>query len=125
METARCMLQFVDGRDEPGHDDGVNLLSQSEHESGNHNRKPATGYRLGGCGLIRPICALRDRLAPIVVSGLTFLAPAVSAQDVQTAAGQVPRFEPVQPLDRHSRESGNRFPQWLTGFRLCASLRPD
>jgi hypothetical protein len=22
---------FVDGRDEPGHDDGVNLLSQSEH----------------------------------------------------------------------------------------------
>src|SRR5258708_13355447 len=31
----------------------------------------------------------------IVVSGLTCLAPAVSAQDVPTAAGQVPRFEPA------------------------------
>jgi pimeloyl-ACP methyl ester carboxylesterase len=41
------------------------------------------------------ICALRDRFALIVVSGLTFLAPAVSAQDVPTAAGQVPRFEPA------------------------------
>jgi pimeloyl-ACP methyl ester carboxylesterase len=39
------------------------------------------------------ICALRYRLAPIVVSGLTFLAPAVSAEDAPTAAGQVPRFE--------------------------------
>ena len=44
---------------------------------------------------MRSICALRDRLAPIVVSGLTFLAPAVSAQDVPTGAGQVPRFEPA------------------------------
>src|SRR5262249_10827115 len=33
--------------------------------------------------------------ALIVVSGLTFLAAAVSAQDVPTAAGQVPRFEPA------------------------------
>jgi len=34
-------------------------------------------------------------LAPIVVSGLTFLAPAVSAQDVPAAADKVPRFEPA------------------------------
>jgi pimeloyl-ACP methyl ester carboxylesterase len=44
---------------------------------------------------MRSICALRDRLAPIVVSGLTFLAPAVSAQDVPAAADKVPRFEPA------------------------------
>jgi pimeloyl-ACP methyl ester carboxylesterase len=44
---------------------------------------------------MRSICALRDRFALIVVSGLTFLAPAVSAQDVPTGAGQVPRFEPA------------------------------
>jgi pimeloyl-ACP methyl ester carboxylesterase len=31
----------------------------------------------------------------IIVSGLTFLAPVVSAQDAPTAAGQVPRFEPA------------------------------
>src|SRR5882672_6509063 len=41
------------------------------------------------------ICALRDGFALIVLSGLTFLAPAVSAQDVPTGAGQVPRFEPA------------------------------
>src|SRR5258708_39327130 len=43
---------------------------------------------------MRLACALRNRFA-LVVSGLTFLAPAVSAQDVPTAAGQVPRFEPA------------------------------
>src|SRR5215831_12509895 len=42
---------------------------------------------------MRSICALRARFASIVVSGLTFLAAAVSAQDAPTAAGQVPRFE--------------------------------
>ena len=44
---------------------------------------------------MRSIRALRERLAPIVVSGLTFLAPAVSAQDVPAAADKVPRFEPA------------------------------
>src|SRR6266481_71268 len=44
---------------------------------------------------MRWTCALRDRFALIVLSGLTFLAPAVSAQDVPTGAGQVPRFEPA------------------------------
>jgi pimeloyl-ACP methyl ester carboxylesterase len=44
---------------------------------------------------MRLACALRDRFVLIVVSGLTFLAPAASAQDVPTAAGQVPRFEPA------------------------------
>jgi hypothetical protein len=44
---------------------------------------------------MRSICALRDKFALIVVSGLTFLAPVVSTQDVPTAAGQVPRFEPA------------------------------
>ena len=44
---------------------------------------------------MRSICALRGRLAPIIVSGLTFLAPAVSAEDVPAALGQVPRFEPA------------------------------
>jgi len=44
---------------------------------------------------MRSICVLRARFTLIVVSGLTFLAPAVSAQDVPTAAGQVPRFEPA------------------------------
>src|SRR4051812_1586278 len=39
--------------------------------------------------------SLRDRFALIVASGLIFLAPAASAQDVPTAAGQVPRFEPA------------------------------
>ena len=43
---------------------------------------------------MRLACALRNRFALIVLSGLTFLAPAVSAQD-PTAAGQVPRFEPA------------------------------
>src|SRR6516165_2890100 len=44
---------------------------------------------------MRSICALRDRFALIIVSSLTFLSPAVSAQDVPAAAGQVPRFEPA------------------------------
>jgi pimeloyl-ACP methyl ester carboxylesterase len=45
---------------------------------------------------MRSICALRDRFALIVVAScVTFLAPAVSAQDVPTGAGQVPRFEPA------------------------------
>ena len=44
---------------------------------------------------MRLACALCNRFALIVLSGLTFLAPAVSAQDVPTAAGQVPRFEPA------------------------------
>src|SRR5262249_52370731 len=44
---------------------------------------------------MRSICALRARFALIVVSGLTFLAAAVSAQDATTGAGQVPRFEPA------------------------------
>jgi pimeloyl-ACP methyl ester carboxylesterase len=44
---------------------------------------------------MRSICALRDRFTLIVVSGLTFLAPAVFAQDVPTAAGRVPRFDPA------------------------------
>src|SRR5215470_10307534 len=44
---------------------------------------------------MRSICAFRARLASIVVSGLTLFAPAVSAQDVPTAVGQVPRFEPA------------------------------
>ena len=50
---------------------------------------------VGWTAAMRSVCALRDRFAPIVVSGLTFLAPAVSAQDVPTATGQVPRFEPA------------------------------
>ena len=29
--TGKAVLQFVDGRDEPGHDDLVNRLSESEH----------------------------------------------------------------------------------------------
>src|SRR5258707_991115 len=45
---------------------------------------------------MRSICALRDGFVLIVVAScVTFLAPAVSAQDVPTAAGQVPRFEPA------------------------------
>ena len=44
---------------------------------------------------MRSIRALRERLVLIVVTGLTFLAPAVSAQDVPTGPGQVPRFEPA------------------------------
>jgi pimeloyl-ACP methyl ester carboxylesterase len=44
---------------------------------------------------MRSTCALRARFALIVVSGLTFLAAAVSAQDATTGAGQVPRFEPA------------------------------
>ena len=45
---------------------------------------------------MRSICALRNRFALIVVAScVTFLAPAVSAQDVPTAAGEVPRFEPA------------------------------
>ena len=44
---------------------------------------------------MRSSCALRDRFALIVVSGLTLFAPVVSAQDVPTGAGQVPRFEPM------------------------------
>jgi pimeloyl-ACP methyl ester carboxylesterase len=45
---------------------------------------------------MRSIRALRDRFALIVVAScVTFLAAAVSAQDVPTAAGQVPRFEPA------------------------------
>src|SRR5215472_10626705 len=49
-----------------------------------------------GPAAMRSSCALRDRFALIVVSGLTFLAPAVvSAQDTPTAAGPVPRFEPA------------------------------
>ena len=44
---------------------------------------------------MRLACALRNRFALIVLSGLTFLAQAVSAQDVPTAAGRVPRFEPA------------------------------
>src|SRR6267143_878258 len=44
---------------------------------------------------MRLACALRNRFALIALSGLTFLAPAVSAQDVPTGAGQVPRFEPA------------------------------
>ena len=45
---------------------------------------------------MRLICALRDRFALIVVAScVTFLAPAVSAQDAPTAAGDVPRFEPT------------------------------
>ena len=39
---------------------------------------------------------VRDRFALIVVAScVTFLAPAVSAQDAPTAAGEVPRFEPA------------------------------
>jgi pimeloyl-ACP methyl ester carboxylesterase len=44
---------------------------------------------------MRSICALRKIFVLIVGTGLTSLAPAVSAQDVPTAAGQVPRFEPA------------------------------
>jgi pimeloyl-ACP methyl ester carboxylesterase len=44
---------------------------------------------------MRSICALRGRFALIIVSGLTFLAAAVSAQDVPAAADKVPRFEPA------------------------------
>jgi hypothetical protein len=45
---------------------------------------------------MRSICALQDRFALIVVAScMTFLAPAVSAQDAPTAAGKVPRFEPA------------------------------
>lgn len=44
---------------------------------------------------MRSIYELRDRLALIIVSGLTFLAPAVSAQGVPKATDQVPRFEPA------------------------------
>src|SRR5215831_9583953 len=44
---------------------------------------------------MRSIRALRDGLALIVLSGLTFLAPAVSTQDAPTGAGQVPRVEPA------------------------------
>ena len=76
---------------------------------------------------MRSLCAFRDRLALIVGSGLTFLAPAVCAQDVPTAAGQVPRFEtapcPKLPgaeelakascgylvvLENHNRPTGRR-----------------
>src|SRR5258707_11840167 len=44
---------------------------------------------------MRLACAVRNRFALIVLSGLTCLAQAVSAQDVPTAAGRVPRFEPA------------------------------
>jgi len=44
---------------------------------------------------MRSICALGEIFVLIVVTGLTFLAPAVSAQDVPRGAGQVPRFEPA------------------------------
>src|SRR5499427_279462 len=44
---------------------------------------------------MRSICALGEIFVLIVATGLTFLAPVVSAQDAPTAAGQVPRFEPT------------------------------
>src|SRR5215831_18177366 len=44
---------------------------------------------------MRSIRALRDGLALIVLSGLTFLALAFSAQDASTGASEVPRFEPA------------------------------
>src|SRR6266436_5079952 len=44
---------------------------------------------------MRSSSALRDRFSLIVVSGLTLLSPAVSARDVPTGEGQVPRFEPT------------------------------
>src|SRR5499427_4647880 len=44
---------------------------------------------------MRSICALGEIFVLIVATGLTFLAPVVSAQDAPTAAGQVPRFEPA------------------------------
>ncbi len=45
---------------------------------------------------MRSICVLRARFALIVVAScVTFLAPAVSAQDAPPAAGEVPRFEPT------------------------------
>jgi pimeloyl-ACP methyl ester carboxylesterase len=45
---------------------------------------------------MRSIRALRDRSALIIVAlCVTLLAPVVSAQDVPTGAGQVPRFEPA------------------------------
>src|SRR6266550_8256010 len=59
------------------------------------DRRMCSNSSVGWTAAMRSIWALRDRLAPIVVSGLTFLAPAVSAQDVPTGAGQVPRFEPA------------------------------
>jgi hypothetical protein len=49
---------------------------------------------------MRSIFALRDRFAlTVTASCLTFLAPAVSAQEAPTAAGEVPRFESAQCPD--------------------------
>src|SRR6516164_11041910 len=59
------------------------------------DRRMCCNSRVGRTAAMRSIRALRERLAPIVVSGLTFLAPAVSAQDVPAAADKVPRFEPA------------------------------
>jgi pimeloyl-ACP methyl ester carboxylesterase len=45
---------------------------------------------------IRSILALRDRIALVIVAScVTFLAPAVCAQDAPPTAGEVPRFEPT------------------------------